>query len=108
MEAETRRETAFTHCRGASSPQGDPVIVGSTRTPQMTAYRQQALVVANALADMPSCRGTFGCWLQTPPNRSGQRLWLVRADRAWNLRTDFVGSHRPCHMGRTCSATASA
>ena len=34
---------------------GDPVMGGSTRTPQMTAYRQQALVVANALAGAPSC-----------------------------------------------------
>jgi hypothetical protein len=33
---------------------GDPVMGGSTRTPQMTAYRQQALVVANALAAAPS------------------------------------------------------
>jgi hypothetical protein len=29
---------------------GDPVAGGSTRTPQMTAYRQQALAVASALA----------------------------------------------------------
>jgi hypothetical protein len=29
---------------------GDPVAGGSTRTPQMTAYRQQALAVDNALA----------------------------------------------------------
>jgi len=29
---------------------GDPVAGGSTRMPQMTAYRQQALAVANALA----------------------------------------------------------
>ena len=33
---------------------GDPVLGGSTRTPQMTAYRQQALTVANALAGSPS------------------------------------------------------
>ena len=33
---------------------GDPVVGGSTRVPQMTAYRQQALVVANALASTPS------------------------------------------------------
>jgi hypothetical protein len=33
---------------------GDPVVGGSTRAPQMTAYRQQALAVANALADTPS------------------------------------------------------
>jgi hypothetical protein len=32
---------------------GDPVVGGSTRTPQMTAYRQQALAVANALAGTP-------------------------------------------------------
>jgi hypothetical protein len=33
---------------------GDPVVGGSTRTPQMTAYRQQALAVADALAGTPS------------------------------------------------------
>src|SRR5208337_4065394 len=32
---------------------GDPIVGGSTRTPQMTAYRQQALAVANALAGTP-------------------------------------------------------
>ena len=32
---------------------GDPIVGGSTRTPQMTAYRQQALVLANALARTP-------------------------------------------------------
>ncbi len=33
---------------------GDPVVGGSTRVPQMTAYRQQALAVANALASTSS------------------------------------------------------
>jgi len=33
---------------------GDTVVGGSPRTPQMTAYRQQALIVANALAHTPS------------------------------------------------------
>jgi hypothetical protein len=33
---------------------GDPVLGGSTRTPQMTAYRQQALAVAGAIAGAPS------------------------------------------------------
>jgi hypothetical protein len=32
---------------------GDPVVGGSTRTPQMTAYRQQALAIAHALAGTP-------------------------------------------------------
>jgi hypothetical protein len=32
---------------------GDPIVGGSTRMPQMTAYRQQALAVANALAGTP-------------------------------------------------------
>jgi hypothetical protein len=32
---------------------GDPIMGGSTRTPQMTAYRQQALAVANALDGTP-------------------------------------------------------
>ena len=33
---------------------GDPVLGGSTRLPQMTAYRQQALAIAWALADGPA------------------------------------------------------
>jgi hypothetical protein len=33
---------------------GHPVVGGSTRTPQMTAYRQQALAVANVLGSTPS------------------------------------------------------
>ena len=38
------------HCRR----KGDHVVGGSSRVPQMTAYRQQALVVAHALASTPS------------------------------------------------------
>jgi hypothetical protein len=33
---------------------GDPVTGGSTRLPQMTAYRQQALIIAQALAKAPA------------------------------------------------------
>lgn len=33
---------------------GDPILGGSTRLPQMTAYRQQALAIAQALHDGPS------------------------------------------------------
>ncbi|WP_113456937.1 DUF2161 family putative PD-(D/E)XK-type phosphodiesterase [Rhizobium cremeum] len=33
---------------------GDPMAGGSTRMPQMTAYRQQALVIAEALSEGPS------------------------------------------------------
>ena len=33
---------------------GDPVVGGTTRVPRMTAYRQQALAVANALSGTPS------------------------------------------------------
>ncbi|WP_454813232.1 DUF2161 domain-containing phosphodiesterase [Labrys neptuniae] len=36
--------------------QGDPVLGGSTRTPQMTAYRQQALACAAALVMAPQRR----------------------------------------------------
>jgi hypothetical protein len=75
MEAEARRQTTFAHRRGASSPAGgsrrgrfDP------RTPQMTAYRQQALAVANALASTSS--RTFGCLLRTPP-RSFRAMSMV-------------------------------
>ena len=46
---------------------GDPVVGGSTRTPQMTAYRQRALVLANALPARRVVRATFGSSRRTPP-----------------------------------------
>ena len=46
---------------------GDPIVGGSTRTPQMTAYRQQALVVAHALAHTPGRRRDLRFLLRTPP-----------------------------------------
>jgi hypothetical protein len=49
-DAERRSRIVEEHRRR----KGDPVVGGSTRAPQMTAYRQQALVVAIALADTPS------------------------------------------------------
>jgi hypothetical protein len=49
---------------------GDPVVGGSTRVPQMTAYRQQALVVANALAGMPSRPRTCTHMLDFEPKAS--------------------------------------
>ena len=56
-EAEARRQTAFPHRRRASSPpQGGSRRGGFYRAlrPQLTAYRQQALAVANALASTSS------------------------------------------------------
>lgn len=82
---------------------GDPNAGGSTRTPQMTVYRQQALVVAAALADAPARprdlrdrapdaakilqsnvygwferieRGLYGL---TQPGRAALVTWLARA-----------------------------
>jgi hypothetical protein len=48
-EPKTRSRLVAEHQRR----QGDPVLGGSTRTPIMTAYRQQALACASALADGP-------------------------------------------------------
>ncbi|MCK1743302.1 hypothetical protein IVA80_21195 [Bradyrhizobium sp. 139] len=48
-EPKTRSRLVAEHQRR----QGDPVLGGSTRAPIMTAYRQQALACASALADGP-------------------------------------------------------
>jgi len=48
-EPKTRSRLVAEHQRR----QGDPVLGGSTRTPIMTAYRQQALACASALAEGP-------------------------------------------------------
>ena len=87
---------------------GDPVAGGSTRLPQMTAYRQQALAVANALAGRRVVRETFGYSLRTRPRFSGQWLRMVRADRAWALRADLVRPRRACHVGRPLCARVRA
>ena len=82
---------------------GDPVAGGSTRMPQMTAYRQQALAVANALASTSSsAAGSSDTRSGRRQNPSGECLWLVRADRTWALRADIVRSRRARHMGRSC------
>jgi hypothetical protein len=84
---------------------GDPTPGGSTRTPQMTAYRQQALVVAGALAAAPGRprdlravapdaakilqRNVYG-WFErvdrglyglTPAGRAALAAWAGPADR---------------------------
>ena len=50
MEAEARRQRRSRIVEEHRRRKGDSVGGGSIRTPQMTAYRQQALAVANALA----------------------------------------------------------
>ncbi len=68
---------------------GDPVVGGSTRVPQMTAYRQQAL----GLRGRPCLRPAQGQGY--PVTGSGRRkdpalecLWLVRAARPGRLSAD--------------------
>ena len=70
---------------------GDPAAGGSTRQPIMTAYRQQALACAAALARAPARprdlkAGMPGC----AEDPAQQRLWLVRQGRA----------RRVCAVGR--------
>ena len=91
MEAEARRQTAFAHRRGASSRKGDPVVGGSTRTPQMTAYRQQALAVANALTRAPSCPRDLRTLLRTPP-KSFRGMSTVGSSGS---NEGFMGLRRP-------------
>ena len=82
---------------------GDPVAGGSTRMPQMTAYRQQALAVASALARTSSRPRDLRRFApDAAKNSSGQRLWLVRADRTGALRPDIVRPRRGSHMGGSC------
>jgi hypothetical protein len=87
---------------------GDPVVGGSTRAPQMTAYRQQALAVAHYWHSSPRprlpvrhvARGTFGHLLRMPPKSFRAMSTVVPADRTGALRADLFRSHRPHHMGR--------
>ena len=82
---------------------GDPVVGGSTRTPQMTAYRQQALAVAHALAETPRRpRDLRTAGSGRRQNPAGQCLWLVRAGRTRALRADLARPRRARHMGRPC------
>jgi hypothetical protein len=70
---------------------GDPVVGGSTRTPQMTAYRQQARAVANALAGRPS---------------RPRDLRILAPDAAKILRAMFmVGSSGSTSSGRVALVT---
>jgi hypothetical protein len=74
---------------------------GSTRAPQMTAYRQQALVVANALAGMPSRPRDLRI-LAPDAAKIVQGNVYGSSGRAWTLRADLVRSRRPRHMGQPC------
>lgn len=70
--------------------QGDPVLGGSTRAPIMTAYRQQALACASALAEGP--RKVRDLRVQCPD--AGKILlhnvygWFARAERGVYELTD--------------------
>ncbi len=66
---------------------GDPAAGGSTRQPIMTAYRQQALACAAAMAQGPGATARLegqraGC----AEDPAQQCLWLVRQGRAWRVR----------------------
>ena len=103
MEAQARRQTAFAHRRGASSPQG-----GSRRGRFDSNTTDDRLSPAGASRGQRACRRAkssarpSNTCSRRRQNPSGQRLWLVRADRAWTLRTDLVRTRRPGHMGQPC------
>ena len=68
---------------------GDPVLGGSTRAPIMTAYRQQALACAGALAQGPKRVRELRPHIPDAAKDSArQRLWLVRPRRARRLCPD--------------------
>ena len=78
MEAEARRETAFTHCRGTSSPQGGP------RCGRFdTGASNDRLSPAGARCGQRACQhaepsaGPSDTGSGRRQNRSGQRIWLV-------------------------------
>ena len=78
---------------------GDPAAGGITRQPIMTAYRQQALACAAALARSPARprdlkAKTPGC----AEDPAKERLWLVRPRRARRLRIDRRRQGGPCQM----------
>ena len=82
---------------------GDPVVGGSNSnttddrlSPAGASRGQRACRRAKS-----SARPSNTC-SRRRQNPSGQRLWLVRADRAWTLRTDLVRTRRPGHMGQPC------
>lgn len=69
--------------------QGDPVMGGSTRTPVMTAYRQEALALRGALAAEP--RSVLELKRPRPTHRkfcSGMSGWFVRVERGVYNLTD--------------------
>ena len=100
MEAEARRQTAFAHRRGASSPQG-----GSHRGRFNSDATNDRLSSAGARRGKRACQraelsaGPSDTCSGRRQNPSGQCLWLVRANRTWALRADLARSRRPRHMG---------
>ncbi len=70
--------------------QGDPVAGGSTRQPVMTAYRQQALACAAAMAEAPARPRDLKRTLPDAPKilQSNVYGWFVRIDRGVYGLTD--------------------
>jgi hypothetical protein len=70
--------------------QGDPVMGGSTRTPIMTAYRQQALACASALSKGPRRVRDLKPSIPDAPRILLHNVygWFDRAERGIYLLTD--------------------
>ena len=83
---------------------GDPALGGSTRSPIMTAYRQQALACASALSTMGprKVRESAARNSRRRENPAAQCLWLVRSRRARRLCPDRCRTRR----AETLAATA--
>ena len=85
---------------------GDPAMGGSTRAPIMTAYRQQALACASALAAGP--RRVKDLRADIPDagkDPAAQCLWLVRPRRTRHLCADRC---RACRAETLAAAAAGA
>lgn len=68
---------------------GDPAIGGSTRTPLMTAYRQQALACAAAMAEGPKRPRDLKVILADAPKilQGNVYGWFERVERGWYALT---------------------
>ena len=88
------RAAARACCASTSRRQGDPAVGGGTRQPIMTAYRQQALAVAQATpgGDAGQAARSEAPGARRAEDPAAQRLRLVRAGRARGVRADGGGA----------------
>ena len=109
LEPGVRRQTAVV-CHSAWGPNADRLANSLTcpRKQGSTLEADSHLSPAGAYCGQRACMhagssaGPSDTGSRRRQDRSRQRLWLVRADRAWTLRVDLVRSRCPRHMGQSC------